>query len=126
MKSLKGMKLSNKWMILLTGVFIFAVGGFTHTSTLVAAQAEEDLLMTMDYLDPFDLTVSSLSVSRASTGGSLKIAVAPASEPASAPASEPEPVSAEITPDSYSLYAQPLKIWIPYRPTFRSPCTPSW
>lgn len=110
MKCLKGMKQKNKWMILLAGAFVCAVAGFTHTSNLAAAEADEQDLMTMDYLDPFDLTVTSYSVSAAPAGEAML-----STEMDTAVAAAPT-----------SAYSQPLKVWIPYRPTFRSPCMPSW
>ena len=35
-------------------------------------------------------------------------------------------MSMAVTSSSSSAYVPPAKIWIPYRPVFRSPCTPSW
>ena len=110
MKCLKGMKMENKWVILLAAAIFLAVGGFTQSSRLAAAETEDDgTLVTMDYLDPFDLTVQSYF----------------------APANSPDRVvttseTTFVSASSSAAYTQPLKIWIPYRPRFRSPCQPSW
>lgn len=96
----------------MAGVVFCALGGFTqHITTASAAVTDEQDLMTLDYLDPFNLTVTPLTVTRdifGSTGLLLSS-------------------DSDISPDDYlsSLYVQPLKIWIPYRPMFRSPCAPS-
>lgn len=116
MKRLKGMKKNNKWMILLVGVFFCALGGFTQQITSTnAAQTDDQNLMTIDYLDPFDLTVTPLTLAtdRALVRDTSLLAA---------------PASTTLSSTTFlltSAYSQPLKIWIPYRPTFRSPCVPS-
>ena len=111
MKCLKGMKRQNKWMILIASVVFVTMTGFTQSDHLWAAEEED--MMTMEYLDPFELTTSSFAVSANSTDDALTTTTL-SSEPTM------------TTMSSTSPYAQPLKIWIPYRPRFRSPCTPSW
>lgn len=105
MKRLNGMKTKNKWMLLIAGAILCAVAGFTTTGQVAAAGEEPDP-MSMEYLNPFDLTVT--PVSEAEPDQMLEMLIL----------SDP--------PETTSPYANPLKIWIPYRPTFRSPCVPSW
>ena len=103
MERLKGMKMRNKWMLLIAGVILCAVAGFTHTSQAMAAGDET---MDMGYLDPFTLTVT---------------------QQTTAPAADPilDMMLLGGSESSSSDYVPPAKIWVPYRPTFRSPCTPS-
>ena len=108
MKHVKGSKRQNKWTLLVVGLVLCAVAGWTRTSQAAAAADEELDLLNMGYFNPFDLTedpVSSLSARNMAT-----------------------PLGMNSTLDLTGLeaIAQPLKIWIPVRPTFRSPCTPSW
>lgn len=107
MKRLNGMKKKNKWTLLIVGLVLCAVAGLTRTSQATAAEEELDL-MSMNYLDPFDLTVTAVSAAPEKDTQLDMLVMSSTAEAASSP------------------YAQPLKIWIPYRPTFRSPCTPSW
>ena len=106
MKRLNGMKTQNKWMFLTAGIVLCLVAGFTSTSQVVAAGENPGSL---DYLDPFTLTVTPLSSTEATSADPLL-----------------ETLLMGSTESSSSPYVPPAKIWIPYRPTFRSPCTPSW
>ena len=114
MKQLKGMKTQNKTMLVTAVVLMGLIAGFSHISQVTAATEETDQV-TLDYLDPFDLSVMMWN-------------------------QEPGPVelgSVRPTPDmmltggiqddgTLQSIAFPDRIWIPRRPVFRSPCTPSW
>ena len=91
MERLKGMKTRNKWTLLIAVIAVCLVMGLTQMPQ--ARAAEEDKNQSMDYLDPFELTVLTMDITPTSS--------------------------------SYSAYI-PTKIWIPYRPVFRSPCVPTW
>ena len=104
MKRLKGMKMRNKRMLLIAGVILCTVAGVTHTSQAMAAGDET---MDMGYLDPFTLTVTQQTTAPAADSMLLDMVLMGGSE------------------SSSSDYVPPAKIWVPYRPTFRSPCTPS-
>jgi hypothetical protein len=105
MKRLKGMKKQNKWMLMMAVAMMCLVTGLTQLSQAAAAEEEEDLI-TLDYLDPFDLTVTSLILDAPLRLSGLG--------------------TTDVDGDDLSDIAVPTKIWIPVRPTFRSPCVPSW
>jgi len=105
MKRLKGMKQHKKMMLVLAVLMIGLMAGANHIGQATAAAAQES--DEMDYLDPFTLTT--MSFNDASTTASMTI----------------EPDSSIGDTDVWE-YAQPLKVWIPERPVFRSPCVPSW
>ncbi|MCK5000348.1 MAG: hypothetical protein KAS23_12465 [Anaerohalosphaera sp.] len=117
MKSFIGNKKQNKWTLLIGGLIFCAVAGFA-TSQLAAAEKDEVGLGTMDYLDPFNLTVTSATFSENSFGPGISLRTGSAAAP----------LSSNFAPSagsSTTAVTPPLKIWIPYRPTFRSPCVPS-
>ncbi len=106
MERLKGLKKQNKWMIPIAVVVFCVVAGFTHTSQVRAAEEKDSV--DLYYLDPFDLTVTLMSVIEVPLVSDTSASTTTTTESASSP------------------YVPPTKIWIPYRPTFRSPCVPSW
>jgi hypothetical protein len=108
MERLKGMKSRNNWMLSIIGTFLCTVICLSHNGLLAAADEEEQGLMSLEYLDPFDLTVTQMTYTEQAGSSSLMLGL-----------SSVEPAGAS------SSYSPPLKIWIPYRPTFRSPCVPS-
>jgi hypothetical protein len=95
-------------------------------SVTAADQQADDDPLTVDYLDPFDLTVRQMVVSQnigsVTDTTSVSSSVASVTTTPAPSAVQPLIVSGPTT----SAYAQPLKVWIPYRPTFRSPCTPHY
>lgn len=109
MRLCKELKKQNKWTLLIAGLVICMVACFS-ANRLMAAQGEEKESSGMEYLNPFDLTVSSIDF--------LDTVRAPQEAPVAA-SSDASSVSA---PPSVP---KPVMIWIPYRPTFRSPCVPS-
>jgi len=100
MERLNAMKKRNRWRILVAGLILCISAGFLNTTELLAAEQQENDPMSMGYLDPFNLTVEAL----------VSMDTSATTEPA-------------LT-GGHSEYVPPLKIWIPYRPTFRSPCAP--
>jgi len=118
------MRTQKKWTIPLLSAIVCAAAIFLMQPGKVAAADQAETLdpMTIDYLDPFDLTVRQLLVSQSvSTSGAFESAQPTAVTTVSAPL-----VVSESSPTPSSPYVKPLKVWIPFRPTFRSPCTPSW
>jgi hypothetical protein len=113
MKRVKKMKIRNKG-ILLIAVSICLMVGFTHISQVSAAQDdEEDSFAT--FLDPFTLTMYDLTadMNLRYSGGDMGTT------------SSVVPLST-VNPLSLESISRPIMIWIPQRPTFRSPCIPSW
>ena len=104
---MKRLSKQKKWMLLLLGLVVCLATGFWQTPALFAADPEP--AGSLDYLDPFTLTVTPLSSTEATSADPLL-----------------ETLLMGSTASSSSPYVPPAKIWIPYRPTFRSPCTPSW
>jgi hypothetical protein len=119
----KRMKKQKKWAIPITGAIVCVIVILLMHPGKVAAAAQEEMLdpMTVDYLNPFDLTVRQITVSQSASTLSSPVSVQ------SSPAMTSTSVTSSFAPPApTSSYAQPLKVWIPFRPTFRSPCTPTW
>jgi len=114
MKVLKGMNKQGR-MLLMAALMFCAFAGFARKNSALAADkvADSDTVV-MEYLDPFDLTVTTISASAAESTAEIDNFLFDSV------------ILASSSSSIYSDYAQPLKIWIPYRPVFRSPCTPSW
>jgi hypothetical protein len=133
----KQMKKQKKWTIPLIVLTVCAVAVFLMHPGKAAAATQAATLdpTTIDYLNPFDLTVRQISVSQSvsTSGNSVPVqssAVTMSSVSQTSVTTSPASVATPLTRDSSSISysvnsAKPLKVWIPFRPTFRSPCTPS-
>lgn len=124
MKQFTKIKKQNKWTIPILVAIACAVAVFAiHPGNLAAAQEDQDSAgLTIDYLDPFNLTIQQISLSPAEVS-SLSVSSAVLTPVA---ATAPADALASDGVSSGSTYVKPLKVWIPFVPTFRSPCTPSW
>ena len=106
MKRLKGMKNQNKWMLLIAVSVICLTAGFSQLSQVSAAQEDELELLTMGF-DPFNLTTYELTdTNLRGLGGDMG--------------------TLDLDLTGLEGIARPARIWLPKRPEFRSPCTPSW
>ena len=104
MKRLKGMKTQNKKMLVIAVSAIVLLAGFSLNPVTVAAEGDEELDLLL-YLNPFDLTTTSYSIRQ---DNAIEI------------------LGGIDEDGGIEDIAIPDKIWIPVRPTFRSPCLPSW
>lgn len=113
MKRLSGMKTQNKKMLVIAVSVVCLMAGFSHISQASAAQEDELDLITMGF-DPFNLTTYELTdTNLRGSGGDLGTT------------GDVVPLST-VNPLDLEGIAKPFRIWLPKRPDFRSPCTPSW
>ncbi len=121
--SLEHTKRNKSLVIGVTMLLALAIIGQNFIGVALASRQESDQLglSEMDYLDPFSFEVTSYAMTRS------QAADAPAATETLFMATATEPDLGTMgTLESTSGFRRPPKVWIPYKPTFRSPCVPTW
>jgi hypothetical protein len=119
----KKIMLSNKQLITLGMSVLVLSCSIAYTAMSAAAVEPADGLAsgTLDYMDPFDLTITRYAFSPISAPATPRTAPSPVTVPVNIG----NPVT-PITPATVvgpMYYLRPL-VRVPYKPEFRSPCKP--
>ena len=100
-------------MFVIAVAILALAAGSRQASQVAAASNDKDKdSITLEYLDPFDLTVMSLYPD----SGSIRLSTTQMSITG----------GGILDQGTLESIAYPPRIWIPERPVFRSPCIPSW
>ncbi len=120
--SLDHTKRNKSLVIGMTMLLALAVIGQNFIGVAFASRQESDQLglSEMDYLDPFSFEVTSFAMAR-SQAAPQAIEQMSMATPTESDSGTIGTLSGDSPP-----YRVPPKVWIPYKPTFRSPCVPTW